>query len=66
MLLNTKRVIALRFAVELDHFAEALQDLGFDVVKRLNDLAFEVETLADFELALQEAEMQPNSQLLSD
>ncbi len=58
LLLNIQRVIALRFEIELDHFAEALQDLNFAGMQHLSELAFEVDTLAEFETAVVQAHEQ--------
>ena len=55
LLLTIRRVAALRFEVELDHFAEVLEKLNVAEVKHLSEVVFEVETLAAFEEATEEA-----------
>lgn len=52
MLPMIRRVIALRFEVDLDRFDEILQPLDLLALERLSEIIFEVKTLPEFEAAL--------------
>ena len=50
------RILAIRFGVELDHFAAELNQLSVSVLETLSEVALTVDSLDDFELKLKELE----------
>jgi predicted transposase/invertase (TIGR01784 family) len=47
-----RRVVAMRFGVELDHFNRAFETLSLEALTKLSDAAFEAKTLSEFEAVL--------------
>ncbi len=48
------RILAIRFAVELDHFRPLFKPLSLATLETLSETALTVDTLADFEARLNE------------
>ena len=46
------RFLTQRFGIDLDHFDELYEQCNLQTLDRLSDIAFEVESLADFETKL--------------
>ncbi|MDM8519423.1 hypothetical protein QUF64_05195, partial [Anaerolineales bacterium HSG6] len=56
---NVRRTLAVLFAIERDQFDKRLQKLKLPALKELNNVVFEVETLAEFEATLTKLEAPP-------
>jgi predicted transposase/invertase (TIGR01784 family) len=57
-----RRFLARRFKVAPDRFDEELQDLSLNDIRQLSDVAFEAESLAEFEAALYQTSLGENGQ----